>query len=152
MKLIPEKTNFRISTTDLKVVYTESSGVRLTLDVQQQADVADQRYRSQDIQFNTTAELRCVTLNFFEQYYGEVGVEKPAEDECPANELDFWEKYGYHPNPGFYQVYPSAILQDKAEIFDPLDRLQLKHYLIIGYDSYVEIVASSYDYVGLDSK
>ncbi|CAI1920500.1 Uncharacterised protein [Serratia fonticola] len=139
-QLTPEKVGFRISTTDLEVVYTESSGVKLRLDAQRINDVKSEVYRGIEITFLVVAELRCITLNFFDNHYDSFEIKGGID-----NEMAFWEENGYHPNPQFYQVVNSDILENKNNIFDPNDRLDLKHYLITGYDSYVEVIASAYE-------
>ncbi|WP_447876531.1 hypothetical protein [Serratia fonticola] len=139
-QLTPEKVGFRISTTDLEIVYTESSGVKLRLDAQRIDDVKSEVYRGIEITFLVVAELRCITLNFFDNHYDSFEIKGGID-----NEMAFWEENGYHPNPQFYQVVNSDILESKRKLFDPNDRLDLKHYLIIGYDSYVEIIASAYE-------
>lgn len=140
MQLTPEKVDFRILTTDLEVVYTESNGVKLRLDAQRIDDVKSEVYREVELTFLVVAELRCITLNFFNNHYDSFEIKGGIN-----NEMAFWSENGYHPNPQFYQVENSDILENKRKLFDPNDRLSLKHYLIIGYDSYVEIIASKYD-------
>lgn len=137
--LIPEKVDFRISTTDLKAIYTESGGVTLRIDVQTREDVPLDHYREIELNFDTVAELRCITVNFFELYTDEVEGISQQDDV-----LAFWETNGYNPDPGFYQVVDSPILDEKRTLFDPRNRLDLKQYLVVGYDSYVEVIASSY--------
>ncbi|MEX2990151.1 hypothetical protein AB4K08_20360 [Serratia fonticola] len=141
MQLVPEKVEFRISTTDLEAVYTESSGVKLRLDAQRIDDVKSEVYREVELTFFVVAELRCITLNFFDNHYDSVEIKGNID-----NEMAFWEENGYHPNPKFYQVVNSDILGNKNKLFDPNDRLDLKHYLIIGNDSYLEIIASKYEF------
>ncbi|MEK3825910.1 MULTISPECIES: hypothetical protein [Paenibacillus] len=139
--LIPEKVDFRISTTDLKAIYTESGGVTLRVDVQTRGDVPLDHYREIELTFDTVAELRCITVNFFELHAGQVEGISQQDDV-----LAFWETSRYHPDPGFYQVVDSPILEEKRTLFDPRNRLDLKHYLVAGYDSYVEVIASSYQF------
>jgi hypothetical protein len=143
--LIPEKVDFRISTTDLKAIYTESGGVTLRIDVQTREDVPLDHYREIELTFGTVAELRCITLNFFEHHTGQVEGISQQDDV-----LAFWETSRYHPDPGFYQVVDSPILDEKRTLFDPRNRLDLKHYLVAGYDSYVEVIASSYQFAVKD--
>ncbi|WP_293200653.1 hypothetical protein [Paenibacillus sp.] len=137
--LMPEKVDFRISTTDLIATYSESDGVTLRVDIQTRKDLPLDQYQEAALTFSTVAEIRCVTLNFFELYTGQVEGIHHQEDM-----LTFWERHGYPPDPGFYQVMNSSILDEKGALFDPRNRLDLKHYLVIGYDSYVEVIASSY--------
>ena len=139
MQLAPEKVGFRISTTDLEAVYTESSGVKLRLDAQRIDDVKSEVYRGIEITFLVVAELRCITLNFFDNHYDSFEIKGGID-----NEMAFWEENGYHPNPNFYQVVNSYILENKRKLFDPNERLDLKHYLVIGNDSYLDIISSTY--------
>ncbi|KAA8784174.1 hypothetical protein ABIE27_001157 [Paenibacillus sp. 4624] len=143
--LMPEKVDFRISTTDLKAIYTESGGVTLRVDVQTRWDVPLDQYREIELTFGTVAELRCITLNFFELYTDQIEGISQQDDV-----LAFWESNSYHPDPGFYEVMNSPILNEKRTLFDPRNRLNLKHYLVAGYDSYVEVIASSYQFAVKD--
>lgn len=143
IQLIPEKIEFRISTTDLEAVYTESGGVKLRLDVQHIDDFRNNTYRDIEIHFLIVAELRCITMNFFDINHQNYSMEGK---DPKANRIEFWERNGYHPDPGFYQVTNSDILGSKRSLYDPKNRLDLHHYLINGYDSHVEIIASKYEY------
>lgn len=144
--LMPEKVDFHISTTDLRAIYTESGGVTLRIDVQTREDVPIDQYREVELTFGTVAELLCITLNFFELYAGQLEGISQQDDV-----LAFWETNGYHPDPGFYEVMNSPILDEKRTLFDPHNRLDLKHYLVAGYDSYVEVIASSYQFAVKDT-
>ena len=86
---------------------------------------------------------RCINLNFFEYNYNNFNIENVDRD---INYLDFWKENSYHPDSLFYQVINSEILSEKKKQFDPNNKLDLKHYLIVGYDGYVEIVVSKYQY------
>ncbi len=141
LKLIPEKVDFRISTTDLLASYTESKGVTIRLDVQTIQDQQQDRYSELELVFDTVAELRCVTVNFFE--YIEHEIRQPVGSD---QVLSFWQQHGYHPDSGLYEVDASEQLLYKQSLFDPRGRLGLKHYVIIGYDSYIEIIAAGYTY------
>ncbi|GGH66189.1 hypothetical protein GCM10008014_46330 [Paenibacillus silvae] len=142
--LMPEKVDFRVSTTDLKATYTESGGATLHIDVQTRVDLPLDQYREVELTFGTVAEMRCITINFFDLHAEQVAGIPYSEDI-----LSFWETNGYPPDPGFYQVMNSPILDQKGKLFDPRNRLDLKHYLVVGYDSYVEVIASSYQHAHL---
>ena len=71
MLSVPEKLNFRVSTTDLEVIYTESSGVRLKVEVQTFSDFKNDKYSEAELQFNNVAEVKCISLNFLEFHHGE---------------------------------------------------------------------------------
>ncbi|PHM35795.1 hypothetical protein Xmau_04454 [Xenorhabdus mauleonii] len=141
--LIPEKIKFRISTTDLETIYTESGGVKLRIDVQDIDNFKNDTYQDIEIHFLIVAELRCITMNFFDINSQNYSIE---EKNIKKNRIEFWERNGYYPDPGFYQVANSDILNSKRSLYDPHNRLDLKHYLINGNDSYVEIIASKYEY------
>ncbi|OCA52374.1 hypothetical protein [Photorhabdus namnaonensis] len=143
IQLMPEKTEFRISTTDLETVYTESSGVKLRLDVLRIDNFKSDTYRNIEIHFLIVAELKCITMNFFDLNHQNYAIEG---QDFTVNRIDFWEKNGYHPDSGFYQVTNSDILNNKRPLYDPKNRFDLKHYLINGNDSHVEIIASKYEY------
>ncbi len=141
LKLVPEKVDFYISTTDLMASYTESGGVTIRLDVQTREDWQQEQYRELEMIFQPVAELRCITINLFEH------VEHVIELAEGADETDaFWQQHGYHPDPGIYEVEASEWLAQKQLQYDPRGRLQLKHYVIAGYDSHIEMLASGYQY------
>ncbi|MHB7674599.1 hypothetical protein ACYCOA_21420, partial [Providencia stuartii] len=60
MKLLlaPEKLAFKVSTTDLEVIYTESGGVKLRIDIQDIDNFKSDTYREIEIHFLMVAELR----------------------------------------------------------------------------------------------
>ncbi|PQQ35586.1 hypothetical protein C6H68_24245 [Photorhabdus luminescens] len=143
IQLITEKTEFRISTTDLETVYTESGGVKLRLNVQDIDNFKNDTYRDIEIRFLTVAELRCITVNFFDLNHQNYSIKG---QDFTVNRIDFWERNGYHPDSGFYQVTNSDILSNKKSLYDPRNRLDLKHFLINGNNSHVEIISSRYEY------
>lgn len=140
MILLPEKLEFKISTTDLKAVYTESGGVKVKVEIQSLKDFENDRYREVEFTFVNVAQLKCTTLNFFEARHEEYKIECKVDDT-----LGYWKETGINPDPGVYSVGDSKVLGEKGTFYDPANRLQLKHFLIVGYDSYVEIIASRYD-------
>lgn len=143
MQLVPEKTEFKISTTDLEAIYTESGGVKLRIDVQDIENFKNNTYREIEIHFLIVAELRCISMNFFDVNHENYLIE---EKNIATNRIKFWEENGYYPDPGIYEIINSNVLSNKGSLYDPLNRFKLKHYLINGNDSYVEIIASKYEY------
>ncbi|MCP1359037.1 hypothetical protein [Aneurinibacillus migulanus] len=61
-----------------------------------------------------------------------------------GNRLENDEERLYHPDSGFYEVIDSKHLQENIKRYDPRNRLNLKHYIVKGYDSYIELIASTY--------
>ncbi|MBD2769482.1 hypothetical protein IC235_16460 [Hymenobacter sp. BT664] len=140
--LIPEKVDFRISTTGVEVLYTEAGGAIITLDTQKRSDYfATDRYTRTHITFDIVAELKCIKLNFYEFNYDNYSILR-MEDTLSG--IEYWQKYAHTYENGFYSVSNSEILNKMSLVYDPQKRLNLKHYLIICYDSYIELVASGY--------
>ncbi len=137
--LKPVNFNFKISTTDLELVYTESGGVKIEVGAIPLRSI-DNTCVSIEIIFSIVAEVKCVTLNFDESNYNGfcISEEVSIEDHLEKDEERF-----RHPDSGFYEVVDSEYLQKNIMKYDPRNRLNLKHYIVKGYDSYIELVASS---------
>ncbi|WP_196892251.1 hypothetical protein [Aureivirga marina] len=147
--LIPEEVNFEISTTDLLVKYTERNKTEILLDVLSFKNyLKNDSYNTIKIEFEIVAEINCISLNFFEKYdENEFEIFKINEG---LTDLEFWKENNYHPDSGFYQVDNSKKLEKNNKIYDPLNRLKLKHFLIVGADSYIEIIASKYNILKIE--
>lgn len=141
MILIPEKVSFQISSTDLEVVYRERDSLKVKLSIQDLDGVINRKYKELVFIFKHVADVRCVSLNFFEFNYDDFSIEGEV-----SNLIDSWSESGYNPDPYFYQVSNSHLLKDRSKLYDPSNSYNLKHYLIVGNDSYIEIVASGYTY------
>ncbi|MDN2487021.1 hypothetical protein MML63_15420 [Kosakonia sacchari] len=144
MILAPEQLNFRISSTDLEVIYTESNGVKLTVEAQSLDDFRHDKYHEVTFNFSNVAEVKCISLNFSEFNCDEYEISLKIDDP-----LTYWEQTGINPEPGVYCITNSELLRNKGLVYDPNNRLNLKHYLIMGYDSYAEIIASKYEFSGI---
>ncbi|MBJ9975581.1 hypothetical protein IAE35_07250 [Pseudomonas sp. S75] len=145
IKLSPEKTEFVISTTSLSAHYDESGNVLLAVDTQRLENHDNGTYVKTHLNFRNVAELRCITLNFYESHHRNHEIHGADQGD-----LLHWKNTGHHPDPKIYQVLDSAWLIEKTPIYDPARFLKLKHYLIAGYDSYVELLAGSYTYAYQD--
>lgn len=141
IKLTPEKIEFTIDTTFLTAAYNEAGDVRLEIEAQRLHDHKNGTHSITTLAFENVAELRCITLNFYKSNHLKYQIPGIKDDE-----LEYWEKTGTHPDPKFYQVTNSDWLMEKRAIYDPANFLELKHYLVAGYDSYVELLASRYRY------
>lgn len=126
LSLKPERLDYRISTTEMEVRYTEQSGVNINVDVTPLEESGEMKYHQMKLNFSNVAELRCITLNFYEANY------------------NGYELIGSNPDTGVYQVSDSQWLEQECDKYDPRNRLQLRHYIVVGYDSYVELLASTY--------
>lgn len=131
--LIPEDVPFKISTTDMNVFYSERGGAKILLDVLSNENGIEKNYYSIQIFFEVVAEFKCITLNYYELNYENYKIES-----------DSFRSSNYSEVMGFYQVKKSTFLQQSLEKYDPKRRLNLSHYLIIGNDSYIELLASRY--------
>jgi hypothetical protein len=149
LTLIPEKVDFQISTTDVEVVYAERKTVVKVEGLKLENYLAGDKYSNIEISFARVAELKCTTLNFFESNYDEYQI---LNADKGSNKVEFWEKYQYNPDSGFYQVADSEWLKSKTKLYDPQNNLNLKHFLLVGYDSYVELLAADYIYAYRERK
>lgn len=143
--LTPEKIDFKISCVDLELIYTEQQTTLkvegYTLDEYLIGDI----FSELNLIFKIVAEVKCTTMNFFETHYKDISLIDPTGNQ---DKITFWKEKGYHPNSGFYQVSNSEYLETKRNLYDPNNKLDLKHFLIVGYDSYVEIIASQFKISG----
>jgi hypothetical protein len=126
LNLTPISFGYKISTTDLQMIYTESGGVKIEVDairipLENIEHTDEKRYKNIEFVFPLVAEAKCVTLNFYENH----------ESNIEGNFT------------GFYLVENSQNLQQSVDLYDPHKRLNLQHYIIAGYDAYVEIIASA---------
>ena len=126
LNLVPLHYGYKISTTDLQLIYTESGGVKIEVDaisLENPAHLGKPLYRNIEIAFSLVAEAKCVAMNFYESNYGNID-----------RKLELT---------GFYEIANSQYLQENEKIYDPHNRLGLRHFIIAGYDGYVELIASS---------
>lgn len=157
--LIPELVPFKINTTYLSVQLEERESLPVFFDAQQLTESAkielmkgnhillDPSWIKIKMVFPIFAEVRYKMVNFFEWEYGNFLIQNEFFDldklTNTSSLLEYWAKNGIHPDPGFYQVQDSSMLEKKGKKYDPNNKLNLKHYIITGYDSYIEIIASS---------
>lgn len=142
--LVPEKVNFKISTTNIEVIYKERDVVKVKVKGLIRENFLNKSdYNLIELNFITVAELKCISLNFFESEYNNYNIIKKVY----KNAYDEWLESGFHPDPGFYFIQNSKWLLDVNKKYDPMNRLNLRHYLINGYDSYAELLASSFEVI-----
>jgi len=120
LNLVPIIFGYKISTLDLKLIYTESGDVKIQVEAKSSQDST--RYRKIEIVFAFVAEARCISLPFYESNY--TLIERQLE-----------------PLTGFYEVADSQYLQERISIYDPKNRDGYHHYIIAGNDGYVELIA-----------
>ncbi|MBS9774300.1 MAG: hypothetical protein KGV59_03995 [Tenacibaculum sp.] len=141
--LKPEKVNFQISTTSLFARYSEEAKADITVEGLLFQNCIDRdNYIKITLKFNVVAEICCKTINFRESNYNAFNIVEVKENDI--SDLDFWKENGYCANSGFYSVENSKWLEEMNSIYDPMKKLNLKHFLIEGYDSYIEVLAKDY--------
>ncbi|MCL1935057.1 MAG: hypothetical protein FWF57_01565 [Defluviitaleaceae bacterium] len=131
--LEPLLEKFTISTVDLKLVYTEQKGAKISVEVKSIDDIQNgihENYLELDISFSLVAEIKCICVNFYKFNHNQYDI------------LTKKDKYGKHYTHGFFEVVNSEYLKQVHKKYDPRNNLNLKHYIIAGYDSYVELIAS----------
>ncbi|WP_143310267.1 hypothetical protein [Chitinophaga vietnamensis] len=97
------------------------------------------------IEFSSFAEVRFFNFNFGEYNYGAYLVNAPTgefvEDTYDWQSLDaHFKESNICPNPYFYEVQNSAWFEER-EIYQALLKKNFKHFILVGYDSYVEVLA-----------
>jgi hypothetical protein len=153
MKLVNEDTEFTISTTGAVAEYSDDGKLIIRLCAEKKSS-EEQEIFSIEIHFERVAELICKTVNFYEVNYKEFEIVTSDGVSSDTGELS-----------GFYRVLDSERLAASIKIYDPefyrylnsqslefgkvayapKNRLNLKHYLVVGGDGYFEIIASSYE-------
>lgn len=123
--------DFQISTTDLELFYTEARGTKVEVDAIPFRNLQEKtrKYVDMEIYFRVVAEVKCISANFFEFHYKNHDfhlIEEFSNKMC-----------------GFYEIIDSEHLQNNKKQYDPNDLWDLRYYLIVGYDSFVELIASS---------
>jgi hypothetical protein len=121
-QLKPVDTNFKISTTNIHFSVNERSSLPLIFDVVFTDDKERGTITTIELTFPLFAIIDYKMLNFWEANYNDFEI-------MDERSTDF----------GFYYVANSK--WDKS-IYDPLKRLELEHFLITGYDSYIEVLAN----------
>ncbi len=104
-----------------------------------------ERKKKLSISFPSFAEVRFFNFNFGEHHYNEYEIKGPdgnfLEDTFDWQQLNhIFQEKGSCPNPYFYEVLNTAWFEEK-EIYKPLAAKKFKHFLLVGYDSYLEILA-----------
>lgn len=156
--LIPEQVAFKINTTYLSVQLEERESLPILFEAQQlnersKLEVLKGNCLYTDLSrviirlvFPIFAEVNYKMVNFFEWEYGNFQIKNAYFDldkrKDNAYFFNFWANQGIHPDPGFYQVHESPWLQKNVKRYDPNDRFNLRHYIVTGYDSHIEFIAS----------
>jgi hypothetical protein len=129
MKLINENTGFLISTTGVEATYSDDGKLLVSLCARKEND--EKNYFLLNVEFYNVAEISCKSINFYESNYENYTIlSNSKQDNINTS--------------GFYIIKESERLKVASNMYDPRKRLNLKHYLLTGTDSYLEVIASSY--------
>lgn len=91
------------------------------------------------IRFPSFAEVRFYNFNFGEHHYNGFVIQGPS-GEFMEDTFD-WSGFAPSANPGFYEVNKSAWFQER-DMYVSLAAKGYKHYILVGADSYVEVLAT----------
>jgi hypothetical protein len=140
-KLVPMQVNWKAGAYGINIEGSEQA----TLTVNTIVTLADDSEKKLTISFESFAACRFFNFNFGEHNYNEFLVQSP-EGEFVEDTAD-WGPYlplfrekGICPNPYFYEVQNTDWFNEK-EVFQPLAKRGFKHFLLVGYDSYLEVLA-----------
>jgi hypothetical protein len=141
--LIPQPLPFRISSLDLKVIYTGEDDLEIHIDTQSYYQFTENEGHTKSIiSFSVVGIVKCTSLNFQESQYDNYIIDPKSLNK---NTIETWRSTGNHPDPGLYEINPSAWLEGNQSLLDPTHRLRLRHFLILSQYCYAEVLSSSYE-------
>jgi hypothetical protein len=139
-KLAPVKVNWKAGAYELYIHGSEQSTLIATTIVKL-PDGSNKRLR---IIFESFAEFRFFNYNYGESNYKEYLIQAP--DGIFLEDTADWDPYGPSfrgdgvcINPYFYEVQNTEWFNEKW--YQKLTKQNFKHYLLVGYDSYLEVLA-----------
>lgn len=140
-KLVPVKVNWRAGRYGIYIDGSEQS----TLIAKTIVVLSDGSEKNLKIHFDPFAECRYFNDNFWESNYNENLIKSPegiflddnAGDWYPYR--DVFKETGICPNPYFYEVENTNWFSEKW--YQKLLKQNYKHFLLTGYDSYLEVLA-----------
>lgn len=141
MKLLPVNVGWRLGAYGIGFEAAESD----VLTVKSIATFQPRERQQVAISFPSIAECRFYNFNFGEHHYNEFLIRAPSgefvTDTYDWKEHDlFWKEKGVCPNPYFYEVENTGWF-DEREIYGDLRKQGFRHFLLVGYDSYLEVLA-----------
>ncbi len=125
LKLRNEQAEFTFASTGLESAYSDDGQATVRLTARRASEPG--KLHRVELRFSVVAELACRTVNFHESLHGELQIQDAG---------------GRHS--GFYRVVDSQRLAAVRDGYDPRNRFDLKHYIVVGGDGYVELIASGY--------
>jgi hypothetical protein len=140
-KLVPVKANWEAGRYEINIDATAQSTLIATTIVQ----LADGLEKSLKIIFESVAECRYFNDSYGESNYNENLILSPEgiflEDNAAAwyPYRDVFKETGISPDSKFYEVQNTNWLNERW--YQRLDNKGYKHFLLVGYDSYLEVLA-----------
>ena len=145
-KLVPVQVNWKAGAYGINIEGSEAEALTVNTIV----TLADDSEKKLTITFESFAECRFFNFNFGEHNYNEFLIQSPEgaflEDTADwAPYASLFKEKGVCANPYFYEVENTGWFNEK-EVYQPLAKKGFKHYLLVGYDSYVEVLAMGVEY------
>lgn len=143
MKLVPVSVKWKAGAYGISITTQEADALQVETIVRNN-DGVEERIA---IRFATFAACRFFNFNFEEQHYDAFLIKAPsgvfvADTYDWKNEEPFYRETGICPNSGFYEVENTGWFEERS-IYTKLKEKGFKHYILLGYDSYLEILANS---------
>jgi len=127
-KLIPCTDDFKIDTVSMKILHEESSSLKVFVDISYPKDSLKD-YIPVTITFDIVAKFEYTELNFWEYNNFNYKIYNP-------------DNY-FLDDSNFYMIENSK-WENFLKIADKKNKFNLTHFIIMGYDSYLEILAKDY--------
>lgn len=127
-KLIPCSNDFKIDTVSMNISHEERSSLKVFLDISY-PNKNLKEYIPVTITFNIVAKFEYTELNFWEHNVSKYQIYNPDNSF-----LKFCD---------FYTIENSK-WEEFLKIADKKNRFNLKHFIIMGNDAYLEILAKDY--------
>ncbi|OQP45128.1 hypothetical protein A4H97_32840 [Niastella yeongjuensis] len=153
-KLVPVAVNWEAGAYE---IFIEGSA-QSTLIASTVVKLPDDSIKRVRIIFEPFAESRYFNYNFEESNYKDYLIQAP--DGTFLEDTDDWDAYGpafrkdgVCINPYFYEVQNTEWFKEKW--YQELTRKNFKHYLLVGYDSHLEVLAKDsiqYEFNEVDFK
>jgi len=125
LKLKNEQEDFIFSSTGIEAFYSDDGRAEIKLTAKKSSDC--NKIYLIELRFEIVAEVACKTINFHDNFYREIEIQGNSKEYS-----------------GFYLVVDSERLRSMAGVYDPKNRLNLKHYIVAGGDGHIELIVSSY--------
>ncbi len=140
-KLVPMQVKWKAGDYGINIEGSEQA----TLTVNTIVTLSDDSEKKLTISFESFAECRFFNFNFGEHNYNEYLIQSPygtfLEDTADwSSYVILFQGEGLCPNPYFYEVQNTNWFNEK-EVYQPLAKRGFKHFLLVGYDSYLEVLA-----------